>query len=170
MCTKEPALYRSQEKEEHLLVAVYVDDLLVTGSSMNAIQEFKRRMSSKFEMSDLGKLTYYLGIEVCQHEHGILSETKMEDCNAAQVPMDPGLRLSKGSDEKNIGEKEYRRNIGCLRYILHTRPDLSYSVGVLSRYMQQPKESHGAALKQILRYLQGPARMVWYLEEELMLI
>ena len=46
-----------------------------------------------------------------------------------------------------------RRSIGCLRYLLHTRPDLSFSVGVLSRYMQEPKESHGAALKQVLRYL-----------------
>ena len=79
----------------------------------------------------------------------------MEDCNAVHAPMDPGLRLSKGSEEKDISEKEYRGNIGCLRYLLHTRSDLSYSVGVLSRYMQQPKESQGAALKQILRYLQG---------------
>ena len=123
-------------------------------------------MSNKFEMSDLGRLTYYLGIEVCQNECGItlkqetyakkiLSKTKMEDCNAIHAPMDPGLRLSKGEEEKNIDEREYRRNIGCLRYLLHTRPDLSYCVRVLSRYMQQPKESHGSALKQVLRYLQG---------------
>ncbi|XP_013589203.1 PREDICTED: uncharacterized mitochondrial protein AtMg00810-like [Brassica oleracea var. oleracea] len=112
---------------------------------MDTITEFKRRMSNKFEMSDLGKLTYYLGIEVCQHEQGItlnqeryakkiLSETKMDECNDVQIPMDQGLRLSKASNEKNIYEKEYRRNIG---------------------YMQQPMESHGAALKQILGYLKG---------------
>ena len=112
---------------------------------MDTITEFKRRMSNKFEMSDLGKLTYYLGIEVCQHEQGItlnqeryakkiLSETKMDECNDVQIPMDQGLRLSKASNEKNIYEKEYRRNIGCLRYLLHTTPDLSYFVGVLSRY------------------------------------
>ena len=159
-------MYRSRENDQLLLVAVYVDDLLVTGTSMDTITEFKRRMSNKFEMSDLGKLTYYLGIEVCQHEQGItlnqeryakkiLSETKMDECNDVQIPMDQGLRLSKASNEKNIYEKEYRRNIGCLRYLLHTTPDLSYFVGVLSRYMQQPMESHGAALKQILRYLKG---------------
>ena len=165
-CSKEPALYRSQEKDQLLLVAVYVDDLLITWTSMDMITEFKRSMSRKFEMSDLGKLTYYLGIEVCQHEQGItlnqeryakkiLSENNMDDCNAVQIPMEQGLQLSKGSNEENISEKEYRRVIGCLRYLLHTRPDLSYSVGVLSRYMQQPKKSHGAALKQILRYLKG---------------
>ncbi|KAG7578131.1 Zinc finger CCHC-type [Arabidopsis thaliana x Arabidopsis arenosa] len=165
-CSKEASLYRKQENEHLLLVAVYVDDLLVTGSSLDAILEFKKGMATKFEMSDLGKLTYYLGIEVLQLENGIvlkqeryaskiLEETRMNDCNAVKVPMDSGLKLSKAPQEENIDEKEYRRIIGCLRYLLHTRPDLSYCVGVLSRYMQQPKESHGAALKQILRYLRG---------------
>ena len=117
-------------------------------------------------MSDLGKLTYYLWTEVCQHEGGILlkqdryamkilEETGMSECNLSHTPMEQNLKLSKSAKERSINEKEYRRNIGCLRYLLHTRPDLSYSVGVLSRYMQDPKESHGAALKQVLRYLRG---------------
>lgn len=63
--------------------------------------------------------------------------------------------MSKALDELSIDEKEYRRNIGCLRYLLHTRPDISYVVGVLSRYMATPKTSHGVALKVVLRYLQG---------------
>ncbi|KAG7564133.1 Zinc finger CCHC-type [Arabidopsis suecica] len=165
-CSKEPSLYRKQENEHLLVVAVYVDDLLVTGSSLDQISEFKKGMASKFEMSDLGLLTYYLGIEVIQHEKGIimkqgryaekiLEEAKMRECNPVHIPMDSGLKLSKAEKEKSIDEKEFRRNIGCLRYLLHTRPDLSYCVGVLSRYMQDPKESHGAALKQILRYLRG---------------
>jgi len=165
-CSKEPSLYCRRDKDELLVVVVYVDDLLVTGSNLQVILEFKEEMAKKFEMSDLGKLTYYLGIEVFQHEGGImlkqeryankiLEETKMDDCNAVQIPMDANLKLSKAQEEKNIDEKEYRRNIGCLRYLLHTRPDLSYCVGVLSRYMHEPKESHGAALKQILRYLRG---------------
>lgn len=143
-----------------------MDDLLVTGSDLSMILDFKKGMSAKFEMSELGKLTYYLGIEVRQHEDGItlkqeryaakiLGETGMEGCNAVQTPMDAGLKLSKAQEEAGIDEKEYRRIIGCLRYLLHTRPDLSYCVGVLSRYMQEPKESHGVALKQILRYLRG---------------
>ncbi|CAA7058194.1 unnamed protein product [Microthlaspi erraticum] len=165
-CSKEPSLYRKVEKDKLLLVAVYVDDLLVTGSSLDLILEFKRGMSSKFEMSDLGRLTYYLGIEVNQHEDGItlkqeryamkiLEEIGMLELNAVHTPMDSSLKLSKAQEEKRIDEKIYRRNIGCLRYLIHTRPDLSYSVGVLSRYMQEPRESHGAALKQVLRYLCG---------------
>ncbi|XP_019085497.1 PREDICTED: uncharacterized protein LOC109126417 [Camelina sativa] len=165
-CAKEPALYRRQDKEQLLIVAVYVDDLLVTGSSLSLVQEFKQGMSSKFEMSDLGRLTYYLGIEVLQEDSGItlkqsryaekiLEETGMSDCNAVQVPMDSGSKLSKAIDDQSIDESEYRRNIGCLRYLIHTRPDLSFAVGILSRYMHNPKRSHGVALKHVLRYLQG---------------
>lgn len=165
-CSKELSLYQKQENEHLLLVAVYVDDLLVRGSSLSMILDFKNGMESKFEMSDIGMLTYYLGIEVLQHDKGItlkqeryarkiLEETKMEECNVVHTPMALGLKLSTAHNEKDIDGKEYRRSIGCLRYLLHTRPDLSFSVGVLSRYMQEHKESNGAALKQILRYLKG---------------
>ena len=165
-CSKEPSVYRREEKSSTLMVCVYVDDLLVTGSSLQLIVEFKREMASKFDMSDLGRLTYYLGIEVIQDEEGIilsqnryaqkiLEETGMRECNLTHIPMEVNLQLSKASTERSIDAKEYRRCIGCLRYLLHTRPDLSFSVGVLSRYMQEPKDSHGAALKQVLRYLRG---------------
>lgn len=164
-CFKEPALYRRQEGEQLLLVAVYVDNLLITGTSLRLIAVSKEEMSARFEMSDLGKLTYYLGIEVHQQGEGItlkqeryskkiLEETRMQDCNPVHVPMDPSLKMSKASDEERVDEKEYRRNIGCLRYLLHTIPDISYSVGVLSRYMAEPRTSHAAAMKQVLRYLQ----------------
>lgn len=79
----------------------------------------------------------------------------MQDCNAVNTPMEAGLVLSKARDEQSIDEKEFRWNIGCLRYLLYTRPDLAYSVGLLSRYMNDPKTSHAAVLKVILRYLKG---------------
>lgn len=160
-CSKEPSLYRKEVSNELLVVVVYVDDLLVTGSSLKLIESFKQEMAAKFEMSDLGLLTYYLGIEVLQGEDGIilkqdryarriLEETGMATCNPTHIPMEMNSKFSKAPDERSVDEKEYRRSIGCLRYLLHTRPDLSFSVGLLSRYMQEPKESHAAALKQVL--------------------
>lgn len=130
-CSKEPSLYRKEEKKCLLVVVVYVDDLLVMGSIMKMIPDIKEEMETKFEMSDLGKLTYYLGIEVIQHKDGItlkqeryaskiLEEVGMDKCNASQVPMDLNVRLSKGLEERCIDEKDYRRSIGCLRYLLHT--------------------------------------------------
>lgn len=59
----------------------------------------------------------------------------MGSCNAIHVPMELNAKFSKSPDEESVDEREYRRNIGCLRYLLDTRPDLSFSVGVLSRYM-----------------------------------
>ena len=165
-CAKEPSVYRKVIDGELLIVAVYVDDLFVTGTNKKNIDEFKRNMSNKFEMSNLGKLSYYLGIEVCQHEGGItlnqrryaskiLENAGMIKCNPVHTPMELGLKLSKAENEREVDATMYRKNVGCLRYLLHTRPDLSFSVGVLSRYMQSPRDSHGAAMKQVLRYLQG---------------
>lgn len=88
----------------------------------------------------------------------------MSECNSAHVPMDGSLKLSKSAEERSVDEKKYRRSIGCLRYLIHTRPDLSFSVGVLSRYMIDPKESHDAALKHVLRYLQGTLFSWTYLQ------
>ncbi|XP_013601719.1 PREDICTED: uncharacterized mitochondrial protein AtMg00810-like [Brassica oleracea var. oleracea] len=133
---------------------------------MSMIYGFKKEISEIFEISDLGRLRYYLGIEVVQCEEGImlsqeryakkiLCEAGMDDCNSVQAPMEFGLKLTTATEEQCIDATEYRRLIGCLRYLIHTRPDLAFSVGLLSRYMHEPKKSHGAALKQVLRYLKG---------------
>lgn len=165
-CLKEPSVYHKRVSGELLIIAVYVDDLFVTGTNMGVIREFKTEMATKFEMSDLGKLSYYLGIEVVQHNgcitlnqsryaQKILEETGMSNSNAVQIPMDAGLKMAKSEHEREIEATSYRKTVGCFRYLLHTRPDLSYCVGVLSRYMQSLRESHGVALKQCLRYLKG---------------
>ncbi|KAJ9542758.1 hypothetical protein OSB04_029264 [Centaurea solstitialis] len=165
-CLHESTVYTKVSRGEYIIVAVYVDDLFVTGTCHEITSQFKSMMSSKFEMSDLGLLTYYLGIEVSQENDcvtikqasyavKILKEAGMEECNAAQCPMEPRLKLLKAEDEPEVEATHYRRVVGCLRYLLHTRPDLAYSVGVVSRYMQSPRESHARAVKQILRYLRG---------------
>ncbi|XP_013731184.1 secreted RxLR effector protein 161-like [Brassica napus] len=79
----------------------------------------------------------------------------MEACNATQIPMEVNLKISKAEDEREIDATEFRRIIGCLRYLFHTRPDLCYAVGVLSRYMHNPRDSHGQTIKHILRYVKG---------------
>ena len=142
-CTKEPSVYRKNIKGELLVVAVYVDDLFVTGTSKKLIDEFKKSMARNFDMSDLGRLTYYLGMEVVQYDQGItlnqsryakkiLENAGMAKCNPVQAPMGLGLVLSNAEEEREIDASDYRRSIGCLRYLLHTRPDLSFGVGVLS--------------------------------------
>ncbi|KAF2284335.1 hypothetical protein GH714_020616 [Hevea brasiliensis] len=119
-------------------------------------------MQCKFEMSDLGLLSYYLGIEVKQNQREItlcqtayakkiLEKLGMGECNPCQIPMEPRTKMSKfGNGEPSVDETQYRSVIGSLRYLVHTRPDLAYSVGVMSRYMEAPNTSHLTAVKQIL--------------------
>nr|GEV25883.1 ribonuclease H-like domain, reverse transcriptase, RNA-dependent DNA polymerase [Tanacetum cinerariifolium] len=116
-------------------------------------------MEVKFEMSDLGLLAYYLGIEVTQtggvitirqtcYINKILKETSMMESNDTKIPMDPDTKLVKAEDGNSVDTTYYRSLIGSLRYLLHTRPDLSYSVRLLSRFMQDPKDHHLKAIKQ----------------------
>lgn len=119
-----------------------------------------------FSMSDLGLLSYYLGIEVKQLSNGIflnqssyagkiLEKNGMIDCNSAQTPMEARLHLRKSSTCKPVDPTMYRSIVGSLRYLTHTRPDITYAVGIVSRYMEKPASDHLAAVKHILRYIKG---------------
>ncbi|KAG6480984.1 hypothetical protein ZIOFF_057575 [Zingiber officinale] len=163
---EESTLYTSGEGEANILVGVYVDDLIVTGSITEEINKFKQQMMMEFEMSNLGLLSYYLGIEVEQQKNRILhrqstyakkilSQFKMENCNAIKHPMEPKTQLHKDLEGTPVDATEYRHIIGCLRYLLHTRPDLSYSIGMTRRYMERPAITHHKVVKQILKYLKG---------------
>ncbi|XP_023743997.1 secreted RxLR effector protein 161-like [Lactuca sativa] len=123
-------------------------------------------MSKNFEMSDLQRLTYYLGIEVKQEESGItinqeaydqhiLKEVGLHDCNPTHILMELRNKLSNAEDEPVIDPTQYRKLVGYLRYLLQTRPDMTYAVRVVNQYMKSPRESHGGAMKHILRYLRG---------------
>lgn len=110
-CPYEHAVYTRRSSREILIIGVYVDDLLITGTSIAAINEFKEQMNKRFEMSDLGKLSHYLGIEVKQgvgcielkqsaYAKKILEKAGMRDCNPTKYPMDPKETIRK--DEGGI--------------------------------------------------------------------
>jgi Reverse transcriptase (RNA-dependent DNA polymerase) len=156
--------------EESILVGVYVDDLLITGTCEAEIAKFKGEMMEKFKMSDLGLLTYYLGIEVkqtinmitlCQRSFAlkILKECGMDECNPAQAPMEARLKLRKNSNFPPVDPTRYKSIVGSLRYLLNTRPDLAYSVGIVSRFMESSTTEHMAAVKHIMRYVKGTTGM-----------
>ena len=162
----EHAVYRRGDSVNYLLVGVYVDDLIITGTSAEEIMAFKDEMHRLFKMSDLGLLSYYLGIEVkqendeitlCQRAYAekILERTSLSGCNACHTPMETRLKLSKHDGAQKMDATEYRGVIGCLRYLVNTRPDIALAVGVASRFMEEPSKEHWALVKQILRYVSG---------------
>ncbi|XP_023747221.1 uncharacterized mitochondrial protein AtMg00810-like [Lactuca sativa] len=149
-----------------LIVGVYVDDWLVTSDCPNDIDEFKLEMKGKFEMSDLGLLTYYMGIEVSQcgtritlkqesYTKNILNKTKMMDCNYTKSLMENILRLSKDEEGELVDPIKYNSIVGALMYLTHTRPDLLFNVGVVSNFMEKPSIKHLQDIKAILRYIKG---------------
>jgi hypothetical protein len=167
-CESDHAIYCRGIRSERLVVGVYVDDLVITGSSSSSIKKFKGQMAKIFRMSDLGLLSYYLGIEVKQDSKGItlsqssyakkiLEKGGLLECNPCDVPMQAKLKLKKESDSLSVDSTEYKSLVGSLRYLVNTRPDLAFSVGYVSRYMEEPHEEHLAAVKYILRFIAGTA-------------
>ena len=160
------AVYISNIEGDRTLVGVYVDDLIITGSNTQRIEDFKSSMQTKFEMTDLGLLNTYLGIEViqgksdirlCQTNYAlrILEEFKMKECNSAKTPMECRLRLNREGEGEEVESTYFRKLIGCLRFLSLTRPDLIFLVSYLSRFMSKPFSNHLAAAKRILRYIKG---------------
>jgi hypothetical protein len=165
-CATEHALYTKASARGHLIVGVYVDDLIITGAAQRDIDDFKRQMTVLFRMSDLGLLTYYLGIEVQQgrgantlrqsdYARKLLERGGMSGCKPCPTPMEEKLKLSKASSAPRVDATSYRSIVGGLRYLEHTRPDISFAVGYVSRFMEDPREDHLAAVKHLLRYVAG---------------
>lgn len=161
----ESTLYIKAEKNDLIIVSLYVDDLLVTGSNIELIQKFKEDMMQAFEMADLGEMSYFLGIEVkqsqgeifiCQQKYAneILKKFHMEGCKSVSTPMCQKVKLFR-DDGAKVDESHYRSLIGCLMYLTATRPDILYAVNVLSRFMNCATETHFKAAKRVLRYIKG---------------
>jgi hypothetical protein len=162
----EHAVYVRGDGSTRLLLGVYVDDLIVTGAELQEIVKFKQEMMNKFRMSDLGLLTYYLGIEVTQssgkiflcqsaYANKLLERAGMVDCNATHVPMETRLKMSKHSKNPAVDATMYRSIVGGLRYLVNSRPDIAFAVGFVSRFMENPTTEHLSAVKHLLRYIAG---------------
>jgi len=117
-------------------------------------------------VSDLGLLKYYLGLEVVQSEMGItvsqrayaakiLEGAGLSGCNPSNTPMEPRLKLSKSSSPPAVDATQYMSIVCSLRYLVNSRPDLAYSVGYISRFMENPTTEHMVAVKRVLRYIAG---------------
>jgi hypothetical protein len=162
----EHGLYARGLGNTKLLVGVYVDDLVVMGECSRQINEFKKQMQAEFKMTDLGPLSFYLGIEVHQdrgkitlsqgaYAARIVERARLTGCNPCATPMESRLRLSKYSSAPAVDETLYKSRVGSLRYLVNTRPDLAFSVWYVSRFLEKPTEEHLAVVKRIIRYVAG---------------
>lgn len=166
-CISEHTLFVKQNSGgKILIVSVYVDDLIYTGDDEQMMLEFKESMMKVFDMTDLGKMRFFLGIEVLQMDDGIyvcqrkyaqeiLKRFGMEECNAVKNPIVPGFKIDKNEGGVKVDETYYKQIVGSLMYITTTRPDLMFIVSFIGRFMARPTEVHLLAAKRALRYLKG---------------
>eukprot|EP00253_Pinus_taeda_P036216 PITA_36216 len=165
-CEGEPTVYIKEKDGKILIVVLYIDDVIFTGNDDYLIKNFKSVMKEEFEMTDMGLLRYFLGIEVDQNENGIfisqaryvnevLERFNMQEFMAAITPMVMGLKLSKEDSSKDFDPSLYKSIVGSLMYLTTTRPDIMFAVSLISRFVERPKEAHWQAAKRILRYVKG---------------
>ena len=137
---------------------------------MGQIAKVLLHSSSRCNMSDLGLLSYYLGLEVkqqsgdisiCQGAYAkkILDISGMKGCNPMDTPMEQHIKLLPGKPELVTNATKYRSIVGSLRYLVNSRPDLAFSVGMVSRFMEAPNLEHWGAIKRILRYVAGTTQL-----------
>ncbi|KAJ0924954.1 putative RNA-directed DNA polymerase [Helianthus annuus] len=135
-------------------------------NNMKKIQEIKIFLDRMFSIKDLGPLKFFLGIEVARTTQGmvlsqrkyaldILEDTGMTGCRPSPFPMEQHLKLDKQEQEDRVDANQYRRLVGRLLYLQATRPDIAYSVNILSQFVHDPKVSHLKAATRILRYLKA---------------
>ncbi|XP_019432846.1 PREDICTED: uncharacterized protein LOC109339784 [Lupinus angustifolius] len=148
-------------------ILVYVDDLVLTGNSIAEINRIKQLLDDEFSIKDLGELKYFLGMEIARSNKGItlyqrkytndlLEETGMLACKPSSTPMEYTGKLMSIEDGVPLDDPTiYRRLMGKLLYLSHTRPDISFCVGHLSQFVSKPTNLHYDGAKRVLRFLKG---------------
>ncbi|XP_070011151.1 uncharacterized mitochondrial protein AtMg00810-like [Nicotiana sylvestris] len=158
---------------DEMFAPVYVDDIIFGATADSLCAEFAKLMGSEFEMSMMGELNFFLGLQVkqspkgifiCQQKYinGLLKRFDMETSKVIDTPIAMATRLDMDETGSPINQTMYRGIIVSLLYLTANRPDIVFSVGICASFQSNPKESHLKAAKRILRYLKGTQDLVLY--------
>ncbi|GJS94386.1 retrovirus-related pol polyprotein from transposon TNT 1-94 [Tanacetum coccineum] len=156
--TVDPTLFARCEGKDILLVQIYVDDIIFASTKPDLCETFSKIMCSKFQMSMMGKLLFFLGLQISQSPRGtFLNQSKytleslkkygMETYEPADTPMVKKSKLDEDPQEKFVDPTCYRGMIGTLMYLTASRPDLVFAVCMCARYQTKPTEKHLHAVK-----------------------
>ena len=167
----DPCLYVHSDSEGQIfVVAVYVDDIILGGSSTVRMDAVKKELSEKFKMKDLRPLHHFLGVKIIQDQltgmiwmgqpsyvEKILQKFDMHNSKPVGSPMNPDVKLVPCENPDDVcNQQMYQAVVGSLLYLSNkTRPDIAYAVSSVARYCSKPTRNHWTAAKRILRYLKG---------------
>ncbi|GJS07648.1 retrovirus-related pol polyprotein from transposon TNT 1-94 [Tanacetum coccineum] len=170
----DPTMFIRREGKELLLVQIYVDDIIFAASTPELCDLFAKIMCSKFKMSMMGKISFFLGLQISQSPRGIfinqskyalesLKKYGFESCDPVDTPMVEKSKLDEDKEGNVVDPSHYRGMIGTLLYLTASRPDLQFAICMCARYQARPTEKHLNAVKRIFRYLKGTVhRGLWY--------
>ncbi|XP_050916807.1 uncharacterized mitochondrial protein AtMg00810-like [Lathyrus oleraceus] len=162
----EKTLFVKEENGKLMIAQIYVDGIVFGGMSNQIVQHFVRKIQFEFEMSLVGELTYFLGLQVKQmdgiifisqskYAKSIVNKFGMEKASHKSTPAPTHLKLTKDEKGVNLDQRLYRSMIGSLLYLTANRLDMTFVVGVCVRYQSEPKMSHIIQVKRILKYING---------------
>ncbi|GJR30803.1 putative ribonuclease H-like domain-containing protein [Tanacetum coccineum] len=172
--TIDKTLFLKKDKHDIILVQVYVDDIIFGSTKKSWCDEFEALMKSRFQMSSMGELTFFLGLQVKQKPDGIfisqdkyvaeiLKKFDFANVKTASTPIETQKPLVKDEEANDVDVHLYRSMIGSLMYLTASRPDIMFAVCACSRFQVTPKSSHLSAVKRIFRYLKGKPKLgLWY--------
>ncbi|GJR61351.1 putative ribonuclease H-like domain-containing protein [Tanacetum coccineum] len=172
--TIDKTLFIKKDKGDILLVQVYVDDIIFGSTKKSLCDEFEQMMHKKFQMSSMGELTFFLGLQVQQKKDGIfisqdkyvvdiLKKFDFITVKTTSTPTETNKALIKDEEAENVDVHLYRSMIGSLMYLTASRPDIMFAVCACARFQVTPKTSHLHAVKRIFRYLKGQPKLgLWY--------
>ncbi|GKB15985.1 putative ribonuclease H-like domain-containing protein [Tanacetum coccineum] len=172
--TIDKTLFIKKDKGDILLVQVYVDDIIFGSTKKSLCTEFEQMMHKRFQMSSMGELTFFLGLQVKQKDDGIfisqdkyvadiLKKFDFATVKTASTPMETNKALLKDEEAADVDVHLYRSMIGSLMYLTASRPDIMFAVCACARFQVTPKTSHLHAVKRIFRYLKGHPKLgLWY--------
>ncbi|GJU45950.1 putative ribonuclease H-like domain-containing protein [Tanacetum coccineum] len=173
-CTIDKTLFIKKDKGDIMLVQVYVDDIIFRSTKKSLCVEFEQMMHKRFQMSSIGELTFFLGLQVKQKDDGIfisqdkyvadiLKKFDFVTVKTASTPIETNKALLKDEEAEDVDVHLYRSMIGSLMYLTASRPDIMFVVCTYARFQVTPKMSHLHALRRIFRYLKGQPKLgLWY--------
>nr|GEU36139.1 integrase, catalytic region, zinc finger, CCHC-type, peptidase aspartic, catalytic [Tanacetum cinerariifolium] len=165
---------RAWNGKDLLLVQIYVDDIIFTASTHELCDLFANLMCSKFKMSMMGKISFFLGLQISQSPRGIfinqskyalesLKKYGFKSCDPVDTTMVEKSKLDEDKKGKAVDPSHYRGMIGTLFYLTASRPDLQFAICMCARYQAWPIEKRVHAVKRIFQYLRGTVnRGLWY--------
>ncbi|GJY43517.1 retrovirus-related pol polyprotein from transposon TNT 1-94 [Tanacetum coccineum] len=172
----DPTLFITKHGEDILLVQIYVDDIIFGSTNPKLSKRFGKLMHSKFDMSMMGELKFFLGIQIHQSPRGIfinqakyaqeiLKKHGMTSCDSIGTPM-ATKHLDADLSGTPVDQTKYRSMVGALMYLTASRPDIVHATCYCARYQAKPTKKHLTAVKWIFRYLKDSINMgLWYLKD-----